>query len=202
MSFIHIVHAAEGAQRAEVVGPIGIFNQFFTAGNFFSETSSILHTIWSTYTIFAYLFSFFLVYIFMYATIRTSHLQAELKNGIEAQRNAFLQTQQIHNPVQKNWQDLFSLVDSTNPNDWKTAIMEADIILDKTLQSLGVGGTTLGERLKSMSPQSFRSLQEAWDAHKVRNEIAHSGADFVLTQRTAKETMFRYQQVLTELGAI
>ena len=97
-------------------------------------------------------------------------------------------------------EDIFNHIASDNPNDWKLAIIEADIILDEELKKAGYGGTSLGERLKSISPAQLSSLDFAWQAHKVRNQIAHAGADFVLTHKMAEETIKQYKIVFDELG--
>ena len=89
---------------------------------------------------------------------------------------------------------------SDNPTDWKLAIIEADIILDEILKEAGYGGASLGERLRSISPTQLESLDDAWQAHKVRNQIAHGGADFILTQRLAQDTIKQYRRVFYELG--
>jgi hypothetical protein len=34
----------------------------------------------------------------------------------------------------------------------------------------------------------------------VRNKIAHAGADFILTQKIARETIMQYERVFKELG--
>jgi len=99
-------------------------------------------------------------------------------------------------------QDVLTHSDSENPNDWKLAIIEADIILDDALKQKGYPGNSLGERLKNVSPQQLNSLQDAWEAHKVRNRIAHDGSDFILTKRIAEETIGRYRRVLSELGVL
>jgi len=93
-------------------------------------------------------------------------------------------------------------VASGNPNDWKLAIIEADIILGEVLHEAGYAGKTIGDQLKSASTSNFSSLQDAWDAHLIRNKIAHEGADFVLTQQAAKAAMIKYQRVFKEFGAI
>ena len=46
----------------------------------------------------------------------------------------------------------------------------------------------------------METLNDAWEAHKVRNRIAHDGADFVLTKRMVDETINRYLRVFEELG--
>ena len=93
-------------------------------------------------------------------------------------------------------------IQSVNPNDWRLAIIEADIMLEEALDEIGLAGNTIGEKLKGASTQQLRSLDDAWKAHRVRNEIAHAGADFVLTQRIAQETINQYQRVFLELGRV
>ena len=96
--------------------------------------------------------------------------------------------------------DVLVHLESPSPNDWKLAIIEADIMLDELMKQRGFAGNTLGERLKSISPNQMESLSDAWEAHKVRNRIAHDGADFVLTRRIAEDTINRYRRVIGELG--
>ncbi len=99
-------------------------------------------------------------------------------------------------------QDVLTHEASTNPGDWKLAIIEADIILDDVLKEKGYTGNSLGERLKSISPQQLSTLNDAWEAHKVRNRIAHDGSDFIVTKRIAQETILKYQRVFIELGVV
>jgi hypothetical protein len=86
--------------------------------------------------------------------------------------------------------------------EWRIAVMEADTMLDDALKRAGGKGDSLGERLKSLSPASFQNLQAAWDAHKVRNMIAHEGVNFQLTQREAKRVIDLYEKALKELKYI
>jgi len=41
-------------------------------------------------------------------------------------------------------------------------------------------------------------LEDAWDAHKVRNRIAHEGSDFLLTEHLARKTIGQFKNVFTE----
>ncbi len=75
-------------------------------------------------------------------------------------------------------------------------------MLDETLKNAGYVGQNLGEKLKGANAESFTTLQDAWEAHKVRNEIAHVGSDFILTQKSAQETITRYARVFKEFGVI
>ncbi len=82
------------------------------------------------------------------------------------------------------------------------AIIESDILLGRILKEKGYGGSSIGEQLKSISPQSLSTLNDAWEAHKVRNQIAHDGADFVLTKKKAQETITMYKRVFSEFGEL
>src|SRR3989344_4757069 len=66
------------------------------------------------------------------------------------------------------------------------------------LKKEGYIGETLGERLKSVPREKMQSLTSAWEAHKIRNEIAHAGSDFILTQREARSAIDNYRRVFEE----
>lgn len=100
------------------------------------------------------------------------------------------------------WEVVQNHIRSEVSAEWRIAVMEADTMLDDALKRAGGKGDSLGERLKSLSPGSFQSLQSAWDAHKVRNMIAHEGVNFQLTQREAKRVIDLYEKALKELKYI
>jgi hypothetical protein len=162
---------------------------------------AVLSWIWSVYTILAYLFAIILLFLYVYASTRKN-----LYVGLHTQmlRDAeHLYDEQFRGVARSTrLQDVLTHSSSDNPNDWKLAIIEADIILDDALKQKGYPGASLGERLKNVAPEQLNSLQDAWEAHKVRNRIAHDGADFVLTKRIAQETINRYQRVFSELGVL
>lgn len=96
------------------------------------------------------------------------------------------------------WQVVMNLLESESSNDWRIAIMEADGMLEDATRRVKGRGETLGERLKSLNPNNFKTLQSAWDAHKVRNMIAHGGMEYNLSQREARRVIGLYQKVLEE----
>jgi hypothetical protein len=100
------------------------------------------------------------------------------------------------------WRMVLKHMASHNPSDWKLAIIEADTILDALVERSGFPGTTLGERLKNADRGVFSTLDFAWEAHKVRNRIAHEGLNFVLTERDAKKTIREYEEVFREFKYI
>ena len=95
------------------------------------------------------------------------------------------------------WESVTAHIESPNQNDWKQAIIEADIILDDILNKMGYRGESVGEKLKRVEPGDFKSLNEAWEAHKVRNQIAHEPG-FVINQHEAKQVVNMYRKVFEE----
>ncbi len=102
----------------------------------------------------------------------------------------------------KRWEKVLTHINSTNPNDWKFAILEADIILDELLDASGYRGETLSDKLKKVEPSDFETIELAWEAHKVRNAIAHEGASFLVTEREARRVVGLYQKVFEEFHYI
>ena len=82
---------------------------------------------------------------------------------------------------------------------WRIGILEADNVLLEVLNEKGYQGDGVGEKLKAAS---FKTIDLAWDAHKLRNRIAHEGSDFELTEREAKRAFMLYESVLRDLKAI
>jgi len=91
---------------------------------------------------------------------------------------------------------------SDNSSDWRLAVMEADIMLEEALRDKGYVGESMGDILKSFEPGDFLSLDAAWEAHKVRNRIAHSGGDYELSEREMLRVVSLFEATLKELEVI
>jgi hypothetical protein len=98
----------------------------------------------------------------------------------------------------KKWLKVVEHVSSPNPADWRLAILEADILLNEILDKMGYKGVTIGEKLKSIERSDFDHLNDAWEAHKTRNMIAHEGSEFRLSQSEAKAVIAKYERVFKE----
>lgn len=99
------------------------------------------------------------------------------------------------------WERVQRALESENQNDWKQAIIEADNMLDEMVRALRPAGENLGERLKSIEPSDFLTIQDAWEAHKVRNRIAHE-SDYVLTRREFSRVIALFKNVFEEFELI
>jgi len=98
----------------------------------------------------------------------------------------------------RRWKNIQSLIHSHNLNDWKQAIIEADILLDEMLDKMGYHGDSIGDKLKQIEPSDFLTLNQAWEAHKVRNQIAHQGSNYILSRDEAEKVISLYSEVFKE----
>lgn len=97
------------------------------------------------------------------------------------------------------WAHIRALIESPQESDWRQAIIEADIMLEEVLRQAGYPGVSVGDRLKVAH---FASIDDAWEAHKIRNDIAHRGSTFKLDDNVAYRTVQRYERVFKEFGEI
>ena len=99
------------------------------------------------------------------------------------------------------WESIRTHLATESPSAWKLAVIEADKLLDDLTVKQGFFGDTLGERLKNADESLFRTLQDAWEAHKIRNRIAHE-AGYQLTRRDAQRAVGMYEHVFQEFKII
>lgn len=98
------------------------------------------------------------------------------------------------------WSIISAHMESGNPSEWRLAILEADNMLFELLQTLPYEGTTVGEKLTNANTANFKTHSDAWEAHKVRNKIAHDGAAFELSEREAQRIIALYRNVFEEFN--
>jgi hypothetical protein len=131
----------------------------------------------------------------------SSSVPSNLPTGLPTE---FPQWNSANRPQEPNprWKLVLAHISSDNPSDWRLAILEADIILEETLDKAGYVGETVGDKLKNAERRPFSSLNAAWEAHKIRNAIAHEGQGFELNQREASRTLSLFEGVFRELGSV
>ncbi|MCR4285266.1 MAG: hypothetical protein NUW00_00020 [Candidatus Kaiserbacteria bacterium] len=182
-------------------GILRYFYEALTGSNWDALVSTVLHW-WNIYSIFALFLSLLFFAGFIYSKIRYSQLSEIEHHKIHEAEKAWARRYEGVGTRSARWDVIQKRAGEPNPESWRVAIIEADILLDETLSKAGYVGKSLGEKLKSANPSSFTTIQDAWEAHKVRNDIAHVGSDFVLTQRVAKETLLRFERVFREFSVI
>ncbi|MDQ3018386.1 MAG: hypothetical protein M3Q64_00765 [bacterium] len=142
--------------------------------------------------------SFFFLVGTVYALIRWRMISISWYEQLYPTEDAE-KAETIKNP---KWERVLGHINSDNPSDWRLSILEADIVLDELLDSLGYIGDTIGDKLKKATKGDFQTLDAAWEAHKIRNAIAHEGSDFQLTQREAQRIIGLYRTVFEEFDYI
>jgi hypothetical protein len=101
----------------------------------------------------------------------------------------------------ENWEKIVARGNSDNDNERKMAIIAADSLIEKILELAGYSGENLGEKLKNIERSDLNSLNILWEAHKVRNSIAHEG-DFKLSKDESSRVITLYGRALRELKYI
>lgn len=102
---------------------------------------------------------------------------------------------------QTRWEEILDHVNSAKEGEWKFAIIEADKLVDDLLKSSGYPGETMGERLMSIEKGQLLGLEGLWEAHKIRNKLAHD-SNYFLRQAEARRAIQLYENVLKELSAV
>lgn len=158
------------------------------------------YAFWSLFQIFSAILSALLFFGIAYTVVRIWQIRKE-EVAVYGSRT-LSQSKPLTEDVNKRWEKIMELASSENPKEWKLAILEADVLLDELVIKMGYQGENLGERMKGIEGSDFTTLEQAWEAHKVRNTIAHSSSDFILTQREARRIMDLYKQVFEEFEFI
>ncbi|MDP3763119.1 MAG: hypothetical protein Q8Q92_00430 [bacterium] len=110
--------------------------------------------------------------------------------------------EKIIEPKNEKWEKVLKYANSDNASDWRLAIIEADVMLEEFLRTAGYHGESVGEMLKSVDKNEFSTLDDAWEAHKMRNAVAHSGQDFQLNEHETKRIIALFGKVFREFGVI
>ncbi len=92
--------------------------------------------------------------------------------------------------VKAKWTEIQAM-SNAGPSGLKNALFEADKLLDYCMIGKSFTGETMGDRLKSGGNQ-FSNLNAIWNAHKLRNQLAHEVEVDAVTPQI--------QQAINDLG--
>ena len=173
-----------------IFGPHAVFN--------FAGLQAFIAHIWTWIIVIGYALSVIGLFIIVYCTVRLF----ELRKREELFYSTLITPPEATGGVNPRWEHIESLAKGASASEWREAIIEADIMLDDVLARHGYVGDGVGEKLKAAEPENLGTLQDAWEAHKVRNQIAHEGSSFNLSESISRRTIGRYESVFRELKAI
>ncbi len=173
---------------------------FYVVYHFFADKNWWLW--WSSGWFNLRLLSFFLTLFFLAWVIYLGRDVVRLRKEESNELKRLLEAELARAPRRNEaWDRILKHTNSANPNDWKQAIIEADAMLDELSKTMQLPGETLGERLQTVDPADWRTLDRAWEAHRLRNVIAHQGG-YELTEREARLAIGHYRAVFEEFGMI
>jgi len=138
---------------------------------------------------------------FLAATIYFLIETGWIAHRVDRFNDVILQKDSVKKHARASWEDIERHFFAGDDNDLKIALIEADNLLAEALHDAGIPGATLGERLQRMNEEKLPNLQEVWDAHKIRNRIAHE-TNFVLKRDLAERALTVYEKALEYMGML
>ncbi|MBU4480301.1 hypothetical protein KKG48_02570 [Patescibacteria group bacterium] len=164
------------------------------------EIFDYLMSYWPIVALISFLLSIILLIFIIYYFFKLKEIEKADK-----EKYGFIETPDLFEDTSvknERWLRVLEHLETESPTEWRSAILEADIILDEMTKKMGYHGDNLGERLNSVEKSDFLTLNQAWEAHKVRNMIAHEGSGYILNKREAKRVIDLYRQVFEEFEFI
>ncbi|MEK7539311.1 MAG: hypothetical protein AAB595_01580 [Patescibacteria group bacterium] len=184
---------------------IVFFRQFFDF--IYNSGAGII----SFYHALLFIFLLFFLTIISYTSIRMFEIRSKERKHLKQELAEYAHHQaekekksKLGEAMSKNerWVKTLGYLFSQHSSDWKLAVIEADAMLEDLMNQLGFKGETFGDKLKSTTQDKFHDLSSAWEAHTVRNRIAHEGVSFELTQHEAKRVIALYEHIFRVFGFI
>lgn len=180
---------------------------FVNIDYYFNKVLELIHWIrdlhaGSTIYLISYVISLFGVTLIIFSVVRLIEIDHDEHEHLKHDIAAFMarRNEKLAGTKNERWEHIQDLVNSPSQGDWRLAVMEADSVLESLLKARDIPGGGIGEQLKNISPGDLGSMQAAWEAHLVRNRIAHEGTSYDLSQRDAHRAIQLYEVVFRELG--
>ncbi len=101
---------------------------------------------------------------------------------------------------QTRWLKIENGFDKDDRRSYNFSVLEADKLLDKAFNEMGIPGKSMGEKLKKLG-ERMPELNKVWQAHKLRNQIVHE-SDFEVSYEQARQALAIFRQALKNIGAI
>ena len=102
---------------------------------------------------------------------------------------------------QSRWGELMKLIEGENEAGWKAGVLDASLMLDEVLGTIGYAGDTLGQKLENILPEQLENLEKIKKANNVKNEIVNN-KDFSISKEDARELVKIFEDALRFFEAI
>ncbi|MBI4093670.1 hypothetical protein HY417_01790 [Candidatus Kaiserbacteria bacterium] len=136
----------------------------------------------------------------LYCWTRIFQIRRREYRAVRAQQRT-VATQDIPR-TQLRWRRILDQANGPNPESWRLAILEADIMLNELLDVQGYRGETIADKMKQVDRANFNAIDDAWEAHKIRNQIVHEGTAAALSHRQVRAVIALYERVFKEFKYI
>lgn len=133
----------------------------------------------------------FLVIVILVIKTRPANLIQEAIEGVEA-------AQLEREKFQRKWKSVIEKLELRDEENLKSAVVEADQLLDEVLKKLKCFGETTSDRLKKLPPKSLSNLDEIKKAHELRNNVVYED-DFQLNFDDARKAIKAFEKAFKEL---
>ncbi len=189
-------HISIGPPQVDIMSSLDTAYQAFLA--WLPALTSILKSAFGVLVGLSFPISLFFLIVIIYCVEQLKYIRKREELIYDTRTEPAYQEQEGGDPkLAHQWSSVIRHIESPNENDWKQAILEADMILGDILTAMGYRGESIGEKLKRVSLGDMKSLDDAWEAHKVRNDIAHRPG-FSINQYDARQVIARYRKVFEE----
>ena len=145
-------------------------------------------------------FSLVLLALILIVLFKLSRLRPETKplaDVAQTLRGAVVSTSRIA----KQWEKIRQRLEAPVEAEWKIAVIDADMLVDDLLRRMGYAGSSLGDRLKSISSEQLSSIEAIWAGHKVRNKVVHD-PNMTFLHREAREAITNFEVFLKEADVL
>ena len=163
------------------------------------QYASLVH-FWNVFTSTTLTISLLLASLIIYCFVRIRQIRHIEHLKFEAAKHPV--TAKDVPRIQLRWNRIQEQAHSDNEQSWRLAVLEADIMLNELLDIKGYKGDTMADKMKQVDRADFNTIDNAWEAHRVRNRIAHEGSAHLLNSREVERVMGLYERVFKEFKLI
>jgi hypothetical protein len=142
-------------------------------------------------------FSFLFLALIIYFLITTRWLKLIfLQDLIE-----FLTFKPYQRKKTKRWKRVLSRLKTGFEEEIKLSLLEAELLLNETLEEQNYPGQTLFEKLKNLPPDVLSNIDQVLEIHKISDNIRHDPT-YKLPPEEARHAISVYERALKDLDAL
>jgi len=210
IGFYFLVRVLLAANEQGVLNSLSFTAETFN-GIWLAVVDAWLNGLRPIFMIFIYLF----VAIWIFATIKVwplrqvirvfsaapaHHGHGDAHGGGHSDAHGAVHPQPKNPAILRHWTAIVRKANTGTPENLRSAVLEADALVDFYLKQAGYKGEHMAERLGQLKDSSVKSLDAVWEAHKLRNELAHTPG-FELRAKQAEKALFACRDFLKEMKA-